>query len=271
MARDDRFTTLTPAVEQAAEILLYLASDSNIRVSLTHISRTVNINKSKTHVILNALQKYGFVVKDPEGKLYSLGFGLIPVGLTALENANYRDVAKPILVELARETNCTALFGLIIDDNLVITESENSGQPVESRLKVGYTLPLFYGAHGKVIAASLPSEEQERLIGSNSLIFDNESSELGRDALRQDLAARRRDGFALHILAGPSDMIKSLASAVLGATGRPVGCLLIVGVFPRSDVQAYGAQVAEAARKLARLLGANPVQSHFREGAYFGE
>ena len=51
MARDDRFTTLTPAVEQAAEILRYLASDSNIKEGL--ISKAVGINKSKTHVILN--------------------------------------------------------------------------------------------------------------------------------------------------------------------------------------------------------------------------
>ena len=51
MARDDRFTTLTPAVEQAAETLRYLASDSNIKAGLTHISGAVRINKSKTHVI----------------------------------------------------------------------------------------------------------------------------------------------------------------------------------------------------------------------------
>jgi DNA-binding IclR family transcriptional regulator len=261
MARDVRFTTRTPAVEQAAEILRYLASDSKIRASLTHISKTVKINKSKTHVILTALEKCGFVIKDPADKFYSLGFGLIPIGLMALENTNYAVAAKPILVELARKTRSSALFGLIVDENYVISEIEQSGQALESRMKPGHTFPIFYGAHGKVILASIPEDEQKRILATKKVAFEGHPSKVSYDDLKEQLEACRRDGFAHRVLAGPNDIIKLLASAVLGANGRPIGALQIVGLFKKSVVRKYGAKVAESARKLSMLLGGNSSQS----------
>jgi len=260
MARDVRFTTRTPAVEQAAEILRYLASDSKIRASLTHISKTVKINKSKTHVILTALEKCGFVIKDPVDKFYSLGFGLIPIGLMALENTNYVVAAKPILVELAQKTRCSALFGLIVDENYVISEIEQSGQALESRMKPGHTFPIFYGAHGKVILASIPEDEQKRILATKKVAFEGHPSEVSYDDLKEQLEACRRDGFA-HRLIGPSDVINLLASVVLGANGRPIGALQIVGLFKKSVVRKYGTKLAESARKLSMLLGGNSSQS----------
>ena len=71
----------TPAVEQAAEVLKYLASDRHIKAGLTEISRMVEIPKTKVNSILNALQIAGFVSKDDERKVYSLGSDIIPIGL----------------------------------------------------------------------------------------------------------------------------------------------------------------------------------------------
>jgi IclR family transcriptional regulator, KDG regulon repressor len=256
MARDIRFTTRTPAVEQAAEILRYLASDSKIRANLTHITEAVKINKSKTHVLLNALEKCGFVMRDPADKSYSLGFSLIPIGLMALENADYAAASKPVLNELAKKTHCSALFGLIAGENLVIAEVEQSGQILQSRMKPGHTFDLFYGAHGKVIMASLPEDEQKRMIETRNVAFDPGLKEKKTyEELINDLKICRRNGYA-HRFLGPSDEVNLLASAVLAADGRPVGALLIVGLFKKSVIKKYGRMVAESARHFSSLLGA---------------
>jgi DNA-binding IclR family transcriptional regulator len=155
----------------------------------------------------------------------------------ALENTNYEDATKPILGELVRETRFSALFGLIIDENLVITEIEQSGQLVESRLRPGHTFPVFYGAHGKAIMASFEEEERRRLFATNKLAFEGKFSKSSYDDMKQELDACRRNGFA-HRLIRPNEnpMIKLLASAVLGANGHPIGSLMIVGLFNRSMV-----------------------------------
>jgi DNA-binding IclR family transcriptional regulator len=252
------YTSLVPAVEQAARILKYLASTPELRVNLTDISRTVGIHKSKGYAILNTLQKFGFISRDAEGKLYSLGHGLISLGQKALDNVNYKNVSKPRLTALARETQCTAFFGVIVDDKLVIAALEQSGQPVESMIKVGYTRPLFFRAHGKVIFAHLPEEERERLLTSKKLQFYEESSEINDNQLKQELNSIRRKGFAMQILPVQTNpRIKVLASVVLGPNHSPIGSLFIMGFFTKSATPIYGAKLAEAASKLSTLLGAD--------------
>jgi DNA-binding IclR family transcriptional regulator len=254
----NNYTSLVPAVEQAARILKYLASAPELKVNLTDISRTVGIHKSKGYAILNTLLKFGLISKDAEGKLYSLGHGLISLGQKALNNVNYKNVSKPILMALARETQCTAFFGVIADERLVITALEQSGQPVESMIKVGYTRPLFFRAHGKVIFAHLPEEERERVLKSKKFYFYDDSSEFDYDRLKRELNAIRRKGFAVQILPVQTNpRIKVLASVVLGSNNSPIGSLFIMGFFTKSATPIYGAKLAEAARKLSTLLGAD--------------
>ena len=107
------YTGYVPAVDQASRILLSLAKSSSAKVNLTDICKSVNIYKSKGYAILNTLQKYGFVQKDPEGKTYSLGLGLISLSRKVLDNVNYNEIAAPILETLARKTRSTALLGII--------------------------------------------------------------------------------------------------------------------------------------------------------------
>ncbi len=172
----------------------------------------------------------------------------------ALENTSYEEAAKPILVELARYTKSSALFGLIVGDRIVITQTESSGQALESRMKPGRTYPLFYGAHGKVLVASLPPEEQQELFATRKVAFEGEPSDVSYDDVKGELELCRRKGFAHRVLAGPKDIINLLAAAVLGASGRPIGALFIVGVFRKSVAQRYGAKVAESAKHLSMLL-----------------
>ena len=82
-------------------------------MTLTDICKTIGIYKSKGYSILNTLQKYGFVQKDPVGKVYYLGIGLIALSRRVLDNLNYNELADPFLRLLVQKTHCTALFCLI--------------------------------------------------------------------------------------------------------------------------------------------------------------
>ena len=121
MARSDKsqqetkseYTGLVPAVDQASRILLCLAKSPSMKVNLTDICKSVGIHKSKGYSILKTLKKYGLVQKDPAGKTYSLGVGLVSLSRRVLDNLNYSEVAVPVLEMLAKKTHSTALFGLI--------------------------------------------------------------------------------------------------------------------------------------------------------------
>jgi DNA-binding IclR family transcriptional regulator len=254
----NHYSSSTPAVEQAAEVIKHLASQPNVKLRLSDISRALRINVTKTFVILDALQKSGFVNKDSKGKLYSLGPGLISIGQRAFANASYSDAVKPFLEQIVRDTHCSASFGFITMGSLVVTAFESAGQPVDSRFTIGSERPIYYKAHGKIIAAYLPEEERELLIRSNFHGFYEESYANNHERVRQDLAMYRERGYA-HASSNVlmNGTIYWIASAALDVTNRPVGAFIAVGLLRESSVAICGQKVAEIARRFSTLLGAN--------------
>jgi DNA-binding IclR family transcriptional regulator len=250
------YTSLVPAVEQASRILAHLASMPGFKANLTDISNSVGINKSKSYAILNTLQKFGYILKDTEGKLYSLGPGLILLGQRVIENINYNDIARPFLELLAHETRSSAAFGLIFGDSLVLVAREMMDQNLFIAIQLGKAFPVTYSAHGIAIVAFMPETKQEEILSKKDLYFYKEPALFDRGRLNGDLELCRRLGYVLDSTRS-DPIVKVIVSPVIGAKGYPVGALLATGIFRKDDIPKYGAKVADTARRLSILLGAN--------------
>jgi DNA-binding IclR family transcriptional regulator len=127
---DERY--LVPAVEQASRILFGLAGALSPHMSLIEICAQVGIHKSKAFSILETLQRFRLVQKNPNGKGYSLGPGLVSLSRKVLDDLNPPRLAQPILEELARKASSTAVLGLIVDKNVFVAAKH------EGRVTLGY-------------------------------------------------------------------------------------------------------------------------------------
>jgi DNA-binding IclR family transcriptional regulator len=250
------YSQLVPAVEQATKILRYLATSPGFKTNLKDICGKVGIHNSKGYAILNTLQKAGYVNRDNNAKLYSLGFSLISLGQKTLEGVHSKEIVKPFLEDLSRETHCTALFGVIAADQVVIVGREDSDHDVGVTLRLGDATPLTYSAPGKAIAAFLPEKEREKLLAEENLFFHGELANLDRVKLARELDECRYRGFA-EAPGKRSPLVRILASPVLGPKAHPVGVLVIIGIFPKAVVPLYGEKLSEAARQLSIKLGSD--------------
>lgn len=251
------YTSLVPAVEQASKILWCLAQGASFKMNLTEICNTVGIHKSKGLSILNTLQKFGFVQKDPETKFYFLGPGLISLSRRVLDNLDYQSVATPYLEPLAHKTNSTALFGIINEENIFVVAKHEGDQGIGVTIRLGHRFPLTWGAHGKAIVAFLPDKQREQILASEKLYFHAEKSKLDRMRLEEELIKCRIAGFAVDIGEKKSGM-NAVASPVFGAHGKVIGCLFVVGTFPSTSVEDCGAMVSQSARQISHALGLMP-------------
>jgi DNA-binding IclR family transcriptional regulator len=250
------YTGMVPAVDQAARILLSLARNNSLKMNLTDICKSVGIHKSKGYSILNTLQKFGFVQKDPAGKTYSLGLGLISLSRRVLDNLNYGDLAGPFLEELAGKTDCTALFGLINNGNVFVVARQEAHMNISVTVRLGHRFSITHGAHGKAIVAFLPVGERKKILNHKKLFFHGDAAKFDPERLEAELAQCIETGFAFDM--GELNVgINVIASPVFDSQGRLIGSMFIMGTFPESRIREHGSMVAGTARAFSRSLGAD--------------
>jgi IclR family KDG regulon transcriptional repressor len=250
------YTGYVPAVDQASRILLSLARSSSAKVNLTNICKSVSIHKSKGYSILNTLQKYGFVQKDPEGKTYSLGLGLISLSRRVLDNVSYNEIATPILETLARKTRSTALFGIIDNTNLFIVARQEANTDISVTIRPGYRFHITHGAHGKAIVAFLSEGKRDKILKQKKLFFYGDASKFDYNRLKNEIKQCSETGFAFdmgELNAG----INVIAAPVFDSQERLIGSIFIMGTFQESLIEKYGSIVAESSKQCSSMLGAD--------------
>jgi DNA-binding IclR family transcriptional regulator len=243
-----------PAVEQAIRVMLCLADNGSSPKSLTDICTEVGIHKSKAFSILNTLNEYGFVKKNPNRKGYGLGPGLLTLSGKMLETLSLPRLTEPILHDLAKKVRATVTLG-VIADNKTYTVAEYLGSPgIGVSSPIGYVTPITYGAHGKAIAAFLPEKERQVLLKNKELYFYGRPEKYDKTRLQKELKQCRCKGFALE-LGDIQPGMNAIAAPVLDQNNYPIGYVTIVGFFTEEEALKLGPMAVDAAKIISREAG----------------
>lgn len=142
-----------PAVRRAAAILWELASRPT-PMSLSQISRAVNVIPSTCLHILRELASARLISYDQSSKTYQLGSGISDLAISATRLYNFADVAKPHLQSIADRFVMTATATSRIDDqHLSLVAFANPASGISVRMTLGGRAPLVSGAAGRCFAA----------------------------------------------------------------------------------------------------------------------
>jgi DNA-binding IclR family transcriptional regulator len=226
-------------------------------MSLTEICKQVGIYKSKGHSILNTLKQSGFVEKDPQAKTYSLGPALIFLSRHVLDNLYYPDIVAPFLDDLAKETNGTALFGLVYGEHLLVVGKREGNQNIGFSIRLGHRFHITLGAHGKAIVAFMPEVDREKILTKKRVYFHGlDSSRLNMKRLRDELSKCRQLGYAQDV-GEVTQGVNFVSAPVFGVQEKIIGCIILIGTFAENLIEKYGAKTADVARRISYKLGAD--------------
>jgi DNA-binding IclR family transcriptional regulator len=216
----------------------------------------VGIHKSKGYSILNTLQEYGLVLREPTSKTYSLGPGLLALSRAVLDNNDLRSLAAPYLDTLARETRSTALLGLVDGERVVVAAKRHAATDIGVTIGVGHRYHLTWGAHGKILVGLLPAEERERILAGERLHFHGRThrDEVDLASVRREMEEARRLGYGKD-LGQVQPGINAVSAPVFGSTPVPIGCVLVVGTFPAGAAAEFGEKAVAVAREISSTLG----------------
>jgi DNA-binding IclR family transcriptional regulator len=137
--------------------LVEILSDYPNGCPLARLSELVDLNKSTTHRMLQALSVMGYVTNGSSAGSYRLTTKLVAVGQKALSSLNIIQVAAPHLEALNLETGETVNLSHWEENHAVlIYKLEPTRSVMRTHAYVGQQRPLHCTAMGKLYLAHAP-------------------------------------------------------------------------------------------------------------------
>jgi len=223
----DRKRFRLPAVDRALSLLELLAN-SQQGLTLSELSRELNIPKSTTHYLIYTLVTRGYVQRGTDGRHFLLGVRFADVGSSSPADLNLKTLVLPYLRRITARFNLTATATVLRGAEAVIIAKVESFKDGGGGAWVGRHIDLHCTAQGKALISTLPNERLDKLFGERELARFTPRTIMSLTALKSDLALVRAKGFALNDeehVAG----IRAVAVPVIDPTGAVVASVSVRG------------------------------------------
>lgn len=247
------------SVARAVQVLDALAdARGDMELGVTELSEATGLAKSVVSRILAPLVAGGYVERNDRTRRYRIGVRLFELGLRFLRRSGAREAALGLLQELSRETGATSYLGVLDGAHCIVLAAIEGSDRLRVVVTAGERTPVQATAMGKAILAALGEEAFEALLARGLPEPAAHWHTLDSDALRADIRASRRRGYAVTQRDGyPGVWSVGAALPLQGET------LMSISV----DLPAYSA-TEEQLHDVGRLLAART--SRFAETALTG-
>lgn len=187
---------LVPSTMRAMSILEYLAQAKR-GASISEISRNLALPKSSTYLVLKTLEQGGYLRRNVQSGRYYFGPRLVSLSRKIIENLDLREVARPVLSMLMRQSGMSVHLAVLEGNEAVIIDrSEPPGSGAGADW-VGRRLDVNCTGVGKAIAAFLSSEQFAQVITAQRFARHNENTIVTVGGLKRELAKVREEGYAV--------------------------------------------------------------------------
>lgn len=219
-----------PAVVAAASILDAIARAPD---GLTHteLVKQLELSKSSAHNLLSTLESLGWVRRDPRGRAYRLGGGLVRLGAFAIRQVDALALATERTHEIAGEHDLTVIAAQPLGRGEVEVVSVAYPDDVHVGIALGTRYSWFDGAVGKCLLALEQPADAEQLVHERArqIPAHTERTLTDPEALIADVEHVREAGYGASI--GEYRHNNAVAVPVRDAKGALAALLIAIG-FP---------------------------------------
>ena len=188
-------TPSVPALENALSVLELLAH-SKAGLSLSELTRRLEIPKSSAHCLLVTLERRGYVHKNEHNR-YLFGLKFFSMANTALRGLELREKAAPFLRSLMARTRLTVHLAMLEENEAVLVEKVEPAGVFKLATWLGKRMDVHCTALGKALIAYLPEAELEAMVHERGLPRHNENTICSLRRLRENLAKARKQGYVI--------------------------------------------------------------------------
>lgn len=234
--------------------VLEIVAQAQRPVSLTDLTRALEIDRSNVYRLANTLVLRGFLAQLPGSKEYVLGPA---IGRLSSRFQWPKQVAREQVLALAECTGETTHLAILEGDQAFLLDHEACGQPVGVSTGSGHCEPLHVTAVGKALIVDCDEAQLLRLLGGETLPRWTDRTILSVSELAKDCWRNRERGFAVddeefH------EQVRCIASPIRDVSGAVVASIGISAPADRLPKRRWtdvGRKVIELAAEVSERLG----------------
>jgi DNA-binding IclR family transcriptional regulator len=253
-----------PAVMAANSILEAIARAPD-GMTHTELVRELELSKSSAHNLLSTLESLGWVRRDPRGRAYRLGGGLVRLGAFAVRQVDALALAMERTHEIAGEHHLTVIAAQPLGRGDVEVVAVAFPDDTHVGISLGTRYSWFDGAVGKVLLSLEPQPAAEQLVRERArqIPAHTERTLTEPEALLADVEHVRSVGYGASI--GEYRHNNAVAVPVRDADGRLAAVLIAIG-FPdrltRDAIPSIGHTLRDVADAITAECGGGALGEH---------
>ncbi|HAS74666.1 MAG TPA: IclR family transcriptional regulator [Clostridiales bacterium UBA8960] len=244
------------SIHRASQIMEAIANHNN-SISLTELSKIVDLHKSTVHRILGTLIEIGYVQQNQANSHYELTIKLFEIGSSVIRNNNLTTLAKPYLRQL-RDLSGEVVHLVVPDANeIVYIDKVESLHTLRMHSYVGKRSPMYCTAVGKAILSHQNREKIEAYWRTITPVKHTANTIIDLDAFIEELSKIKASGISYDNEEHEKD-IRCIGTTLHSFSGEVVAAISISGPVQRmtdAHIDKLIPELLRVKQEISRELG----------------
>lgn len=221
------------------------------------IAARTGLPKPTVSRLTYTLTKLGFLIYAERYGKYQLGTAVLSLGYTALAGMDIRQMARPLMQELADYSDVAVSLGSHDQTSMIYIESCRGKGALTIRLQVGSRIPVATTAMGRAFLAAIPEEQRAPILDEVRRRRPEDWPRI-KTGLERAMTEYARRGFTMSVGDWQSDVHAVGVAVTNPVTGEvmALNCGGAAFLLPRERLEGdLGPRLVGVARKIEAALG----------------
>jgi IclR family KDG regulon transcriptional repressor len=248
------------SLDRAFDILELLAREPQ-PLTLTDISRQLELHKTTVYRLISSLRDRGYIEKSCDNNMYRLGLGFIELSSLYLNKVEIKTEAQPYLHELSQDLGRTTYLAILQDKEVVYIDKYEQVNSLRKYSIIGTRKPLYSTSLGKALLIDKTEEEIREIFKNIKLKRFTPTTITDLGTLLREIEESRKRGYTRdnqemdaseQCIGAPIRDYRGIVIAAISAAWK--------GEFTASDEEKASRLVSTAADAISLRLGYLPAQ-----------
>lgn len=245
----------TGALEKALDVLEAIGFSAD-GISQSDLAAQLSLPRTTVYRLLATLVARGLVRRDPQRKIYRLGFRCFEMARNAYSVPDLASAAVMELRALRDITGETTYLATLDGREVISLERCDGAHSQRSAAVLGQRKPIHCTSQGKAILSAMPDDVRDELIREITLKELTPLTITDRRRLQAEIRITRSRGYAIddeEIVLG----VRCVGAPIVDGAGQVRGAVSVAGPawrLTRARLELLGPEVAEAARRIGAQL-----------------